>query len=307
MLGNKPLDHARLGDFYLNDGSLVRADSELSAELADACIGIVFYAGRHETDRSDYTQPLTEGGPVLGSTVHGYVVSLADAVHEEGFMPFTFCNAAHPQSDLIRPGLDDVVTRDKHVSKYLGTVNDEWDFNGYYNCMAIMKHAQTDNECDHGYPVLTACLSFGTRTQKWEVKYKDDSNNKSYTTAVDAEGAFDWQKSLVAPGSSSGWYLPSAGQMYYLEGKVNKGPLTVEERDFLDGQCEKVRNATTREELKNHSCMRMPDALSCYATSTEWYVEEDGRAPYIMDVGYGLYLSYASKRFSYDAHPILTF
>ena len=41
VLGNKPLGHARLGDFYLNDGSLLRGDSELSAELADACIGIV--------------------------------------------------------------------------------------------------------------------------------------------------------------------------------------------------------------------------------------------------------------------------
>ena len=79
VLGNKPLDHARLGDFYLNDGSLLRGDSKLSAELADACIGIVFYAGRHETDQSDYTRPLTAGGPVLGSTVHGYVVSLTQA------------------------------------------------------------------------------------------------------------------------------------------------------------------------------------------------------------------------------------
>ena len=141
MLGNKPLDHARLGDFYLNDGSLLRGDSELSKELADACIGIVFYAGRHETDQSDYTRPLTAGGPVLGSTVHGYVVSLTQAPFrkyyaedishdkwgywEKIFLDDRACNATSYQDPWDFGNLvlaADLETRRKHVVMYMGIV-----------------------------------------------------------------------------------------------------------------------------------------------------------------------------------------
>ena len=270
VLGNKPLDHARLGDFYLNDGSLLRGDSELSAELADACIGIVFYAGRHETDRSDYTRPLTAGGPVLGSTVHGYVVSLTHVpnlreyyAHATDDSPSSisewvvydrWCNALehHDTYGYISDGN----TRHEHRYAYMGTIDSEEDFNGYYNCMAMLEYiAATNHECCE-YPALTLAINYGKKSFGWkETYYGEKWDIKDLLVKMDVGDVYDWQLSFAAPQNSSGWFLPSYGQVCYAGNdycKDSDGNVILSVWEFMDGQFEKVKKTTTREDLKEY-------------------------------------------------------
>lgn len=250
VLGNKPLDHARLGDFYLNDGSLLRGDSELSAELADACIGIVFYAGRHETDQSDYTRPLTEGGPVLGSTVHGYVVSLTHAPNQTnsdnpgGYVVNEFGIKSRMCNAVTDDGNTDVDTRTEHCYTHMGTIDSEEDFNGYYNCMAMLKHEATRRPCCL-HPALEAAINYGKKSCGW-VQSLDGS--AWVWTRIEVGDIYNWQLSLAAPQNSSGWFLPSYGQMSC----VGVPRFEPAKSRFMEGQFEKVKNTTTREELKEH-------------------------------------------------------
>lgn len=61
------------GDYYLTDGHLLAKDATLTDEEKKKVIGIVFYAGHHENDISDYSQ----SGIAL-TKCHGYVVALDD-------------------------------------------------------------------------------------------------------------------------------------------------------------------------------------------------------------------------------------
>lgn len=278
MLGNKPLDHARLGDFYLNDGSLLRGDSELSAELADACIGIVFYAGRHETDLSDYTRPLTEGGPVLGSTVHGYVVSLThvptrlhdfykpeDEPYINEWATYTrWCNALIQSEALIMEA--DNNTRIEHTKAYMGTIYNSYDdFNGYYNCMAMLEYIPATNHTCCEYPALMLAINYGKKSLGWKKTYYGIRESSAYGTSrgvknllvgMDVGDVCDWQLSLAAPQNSSGWFLPSYGQIRYAECAYWSDGYEYYESygiwEFMDGQFEKVKNATTRDDLKEY-------------------------------------------------------
>ena len=293
VLGNKPLDHARLGDFYLNDGSLVRADSKLSEGQANACIGIVFYSGRHETDQSDYTQPLTAGGPVLGNTVHGYVMSLTYVPTQiryeggpmyENIVMFKDCNT------VDKDGYADVDKRAKHLYSYLGTFDSEDDFNGYYNCRAILNFAATHNCCI--FPALEAAINYGKRGCGWENRFLNvyaPGSSDTYWTTVDVGGIYDWQLSLAAPQSSSGWFLPSYGQLYYFCPKDSYSPLVPADREFVRGQFEKVKNATTREELKEHIDPQYYSfAIHSYYSSSEWKKDGYYREVIIYGIGKGL-------------------
>lgn len=270
VLGNKPLDHARLGDFYLNDGSLLRGDSELSAELADACIGIVFYAGRHETDRSDYTRPLTAGGPVLGNTVHGYVVSLTHVptlreyyVYATDSSPQSitewvvydrWCNALMEDNKF---GLSsDGDTRIEHVGAYMGTSDSEEDFNGYYNCMAMLEHIAAANHACCEYPALTLAINYGKKSFGWkETTHGETGYHQNLLVKMDVGDVYDWQLSFAAPPNSSGWFLPSYGQVCYAGNDYcndSDGNVILSVWEFMDGQFEKVKKTTTREDLKEY-------------------------------------------------------
>lgn len=61
------------GDYYLTDGHLLSKEATLTDEEKKKVIGIVFYAGHHENDISDYSQ----SGIAL-TKCHGYVVALDD-------------------------------------------------------------------------------------------------------------------------------------------------------------------------------------------------------------------------------------
>ncbi|WP_300228413.1 hypothetical protein [uncultured Bacteroides sp.] len=300
MLGNKPLDHARLGDFYLNDGSLVRADSKLSEGQANACIGIVFYSGRHETDQSDYTQPLTAGGPVLGNTVHGYVMSLtyvptqAGSNSNKNVVEFSHCNAVRAD------GSPDGDKRSKHLYTCRGTCRSRDDFNGYYNCMAILNYAATVNCCI--FPALHVAINYGKRG--YRVEYITE-NGYDFWNLVDAGDVYDWQLSLAAPQNSSGWFLPSYGQLYYFYPKDSYSPLVPADRTFVRGQIEKVKNATTREELKEHIDPQYYSfAIHSYYSSSE-FIRNDGYGDcYVVNIYGDGYYGYGCLNY---VRPVLAF
>ena len=261
-------DHARLGDFYLNDGSLLRGDSELSAELADACIGIVFYAGRHETDRSDYTRPLTAGGPVLGSTVHGYAVSLTHVPNQlhcrydpkdeftiwEWSVYDRWCNALMEDKNF---GLTrDNGMRKEHSGAYMGTIDSEDDFNGYYNCMTMLEHIGAAKHDCCEYPALEIAINYGKKSLGWKWTYHGETGyHQDLLVKMDIGDVYDWQLSFAAPQNSSGWFLPSYGQVCYAGNDYcmdSDGNVILSVWEFMDGQFEKVKKTTTREDLKEY-------------------------------------------------------
>ena len=52
------------------------------------------------------------------------------------------------------------------------------------------------------FPAALACETYGNRTT-------DQDGNS-------ANGKYDWQKPLAAPQNTSGWFLPSCGQLLHL-------------------------------------------------------------------------------------------
>jgi hypothetical protein len=76
-IGDKTPAQAAVGDFYMNDGTLVGKDETLTPMQKDACIGIVYWVGNPTNT--------TDGDPLLGTAghhpdcTHGLVAALHDA------------------------------------------------------------------------------------------------------------------------------------------------------------------------------------------------------------------------------------
>ena len=168
------------------DGTVETATEAVAPEAGKTVIGIVFYAGRHATDASDYTSPLTAGGPTLAGEVRGYAVALTHANND--------------YSDLANwvKGPND------ESGFSVGTSTDEDDWNGYANCRAIhdyvTAHAGEGWEMRH-FRAAWACETYGNRSLDY------DGNPTS---------AYEWQAPLKAPAGTSGWFLPSCGQLWYI-------------------------------------------------------------------------------------------
>lgn len=60
----------RVGDYVLADGSILPGERELSDELKEHLVGIVFYVGQHENDNTDYVNT-----NIKSSECHGYAIS----------------------------------------------------------------------------------------------------------------------------------------------------------------------------------------------------------------------------------------
>lgn len=73
-IGDKNADEAAIGDFYMNDGSLVDKDATLTDEQLAACIGIVF-----TTDVNRIGEGAKAALAAKGVTPHGLVMALTDA------------------------------------------------------------------------------------------------------------------------------------------------------------------------------------------------------------------------------------
>ena len=235
---------AKMGDYYYSDGTW--SDGGLRTLYADGTmkwaetmplpgktvIGIVFYAGRHLKDESDYSQPLTENGPTLpDGKVQGYVVALTD----------------------VNNGDDDYLRwewNDDSDDWLVRASTDETDWNGYANCQRIHKFVVDYNrfggwEMKH-FPAALACETYGNRTT-------DQDGN-------DAGGKYDWQKPLAAPSNTSGWFLPSRGQLYYL----------YQNRDSFHNNINKVKENTDDSALAEHIKWFSTSRIDLYWSSTEF-------------------------------------
>ena len=213
---------AKIGDYYYadgtwSDGGLRKLYADGKMEWAETtpqpmndktCIGIVFYTGRHETDRSDYTKPLSEDGPTIpNGKVNGYVVALTD-VHDGS-------------SDRLRweygPG--------NVYNKAIDASTSKRDWQGYSNSLKFHEFVNKNENKEAGwemkhFPAALACETYGNRTT-------DRDGNP-------ANGKYDWQKPPAAPGNTSGWFLPSCGQLQYL----------YKNRSVLSARMTDVKNST---------------------------------------------------------------
>ena len=168
------------------DGTVETAPEAVAPEAGKTVIGIVFHAGRHATDSSDYTKPLTAGGPTLAGEVRGYAVALTHANND--------------YSDLANwvKGPND------ESGFSVGTSTDEDDWNGYANCRAmhdyVTAHAGEGWEMRH-FQAAWACETYGNRSLDYDGNPTSD---------------YEWQAPLKAPAGTSGWFLPSCGQLWYI-------------------------------------------------------------------------------------------
>lgn len=188
----------KLGDYYYSDGTwsdgglrklysdgtMKWAETTPQPESNKTCIGIVFYAGQHETDTGDYTAT-----GIGQSQCRGYVVALTDVNNGERDR---LCWESGPdnQDDLL-----------------VGTIRSYDDWNGFTNNQKFHEFVEEPNnkyagwEMKH-FPASFACETYGKRTS-------DPNGN-------DANGKYDWQHPLAAPSNTTGWFLPSCGQLKYL-------------------------------------------------------------------------------------------
>lgn len=184
---------AKTGDYYYadgtwSDGGLRKLYPDGTMEWAEitpqpvsgkTCIGIVFYIGQHDTDEGDYSV-----SGIGQKKCHGYVVALTD-VHND-------------DNDRLRweygPG--------NVYEKAVGASNSTDDWNGYSNCLKFHEFINKNEgwEMKH-FPAAIACETYGNRTLD-----RDGNPTTDY----------DWQQPLAAPGNSSGWFLPSCGQLLHL-------------------------------------------------------------------------------------------
>lgn len=172
------------------DGTVETATEAVAPEAGKTVIGIVFHAGRHATDASDYTKPLNAGGPTLAGEVRGYAVAITDAclydVWNGGVLWATKPN-------------------DKFDFAFVIDVSDNLDdWNGYANCQVmhdyVTAHAGEDWEMRH-FQAAWSCETYGNRTLDYEGNPTSD---------------YEWQAPLRAPAGTSGWFLPSCGQLWYM-------------------------------------------------------------------------------------------
>ena len=272
---------AKIGDYYYadgtwSDGGLRKLYADGKMEWAETtpqpmndktCIGIVFYTGRHETDRSDYTKPLSEDGPTIpNGKVNGYVVALTD-VHDGS-------------SDRLRweygPG--------NVYNKAIDASTSKSDWQGYSNSLKFHEFVNKNENKEAGwemkhFPAALACETYGNRML-------DEDGN-------DANGKYDWQKPLAAPGNTSGWFLPSCGQLQYL----------YKNRSVLSARMTDVKNSTPTD-------CSYKDEIEWFSTGMYyWSSTEYSRYPYgawDVDFSSGGGLSYYKDRTG-DVRAVLAF
>lgn len=196
------------GDFFYSNGThsdgglrtiyadgTYRIDATAVPDPNKTCIGIVFYVGRHGGDASNYSE---------SNVVRGYVVALTD-VHND-------------DSDRLRwewgpGGKYDQLVNTAHTS------SDDW--NGYHNNLKFHKFVSENGGWDMKHlPAALACNTYGNRTL-------DQNGNQT--------SDYEWQEPLVAPSNTSGWFLPSCGQLKYL----------YQNRSLLSNRMTDVKNRTS--------------------------------------------------------------
>ena len=142
------------GDYFLADGNLVGKDETLTDEQCASVIGIVFHAGHHEKDDSNYSST------GIGQTqCHGYAVALTDVGS---------CRWAY---------------KDGTYSQNAGTSTNTGDWKGYSNQKAIENFANTntyDWEFKH-FEAAYRCSLYGTENgETWQRQYAAPVNTSGW-------------------------------------------------------------------------------------------------------------------------------
>lgn len=221
------------------DGTVETATEAVAPEAGKTVIGIVFHAGRHATDASDYTSPLTAGGPTLAGEVRGYAVAITDTYNSTTGTSYGAKWVTGPNGEYdFRSG----VSTDKYA------------WNGYANCRAIhdyvTAHTGEGWEMRH-FQAAWSCETYGNRSLDYDGNPTSD---------------YAWQAPLKAPAGTSGWFLPSVGQLYYM----------ATYRDYLDSRFMAAKAASAAE-LQDYVKGLDTRSYSRYWSSTEdersWYTD----------------------------------
>ena len=249
------------------DGTVETAPDAVAPEAGKTVIGIVFHAGRHATDASDYTSPLTAGGPTLAGEVRGYAVAITDATLGTS------------------NGAKWVTGPNEEYDFRSGASTDKYAWNGYANCRAIhdyvTAHAGEGWEMRH-FQAAWSCETYGNRTLDYEGNPTSD---------------YEWQAPLKAPAGTSGWFLPSVGQLYYMATC----------RDYLDSRFMAAKAASAAE-LQGYVKGFDTPSFCIYWSSTEdersWYTDY----AYDMSFSEPIYMT-SLKRMNYYAftRPVIVF
>ena len=125
-----------------------------------------------------------------------------------------------------------------------GVSTDKYAWNGYANCRAM-----------HDY--VTAHAGEGWEMRHFQAAWSCDGNPTS---------DYEWQAPLRAPAGTSGWFLPSVGQLYYM----------ATYRDYLDSRFMAAKAASAAE-LQDYVKGFDTRSNCVYWSSTEdersWYAD----------------------------------
>lgn len=163
-------DHnLQVGDYLLADGNIVGKDETLTEEQKASVIAIVFHAGHHENDASDYSAT-----GIGQQKCHGYAVALQDATNG-------YCQWGVYGTEL---GCCPTDGSGKKQNNYSAP---DIDWSGYAWTQKIITAAGGKDKLnateDSGYPA-------------------------TYYAVV------DYAHKVPSPANSTGWFLPSIGQMW---------------------------------------------------------------------------------------------
>ena len=166
---HKDPDEAAVGDYLMKDGRVLGQENTLTPELASQVVGIVFHAGHHENDGSDYSAT-----GIGQQKCHGYAVALQDATNG-------YCQWGFYGTELGCCPTDGSGNKQNNYSK------PDIDWSGYAWTQKIITAAGGKEKLnateESGYPA-------------------------TYYAVV------DYETKVKAPANSSGWFLPSIGQMW---------------------------------------------------------------------------------------------
>ena len=191
----------KFGDYYYSDGSwsdgglrltyehsskMVWADPIPKPENGKTVIGIVFYVGHHENDFSDYSAT-----GIGQKKCHGYVMALTN-VHNNYYIYDELSHEILPWG--YGPNGD--------IKNSIGTYNSKESWSGYNDLCKIHEYVRDNKgwKMKH-FPAFLACETYGKGTLD-----KDGNPTDPY----------DPQHHWSAPTNTSGWFLPSCGQLVYL-------------------------------------------------------------------------------------------
>ena len=212
------------------DGKMKWAETTPQPVIGKTVIGIVFHVGQHDSDKGNYAST-----GIGQRKCHGYVVALTDVHNDSGDRLRWTCG----------PGQYD-------FNQEIYTSSDVGDWQGYYNSQKFHEFVNKKENKEAGwemkhFPAAHACETYGNRTT-------DRDGN-------DANGKYDWQQPLAAPKNTSGWFLPSCGQLTYL----------YHYRTVLSARMTVVKNSTRADCIYKDKINWFDTSLYYWSSTEDWY------------------------------------